>query len=184
MFTGKKSQLPRAQHPPLLRAIQSKLPVSDEDYNQFIEIAERRFNTFQTDAFIQSPVNRVNRNDVNLVKIHMKLEYMTPIREHSENIEYLDKIVELLKQHDIQLLAFIPPVNYEKGIEFWGNEFETAYNANVQIIKNHTEAKGVKLIDMSYLLENSQFAAADTINELTNYDGREKELDFLISYLS
>ncbi len=180
MFAGKKNQLPRAQHTPLLRNIQEKLNFEDQEFADYVSLTKERMERFRTDAFVSTSNTIKSRNSGRIVKLRMKMNYMYSLDENEEGVVYLRRLAELCEEYRVGFFPFLPPVNYEYGESLFGEEFHVCYRANVQKLKAILERDcGVTLWDAGYLLSQEYFAASDTINEITNYLGRQKELTFL-----
>lgn len=184
MFAGKKNQLPRAQHTPLLRKIQEKLDFDDKEFWDYVKITEERMERFQTDAFVSTSSNIKNRNSRRIEDLRMKINYMYSLDENEEGVVYLRKLAELCREYKVEFVPFLPPINYEYGGNVFGEEFHSFCRANAQRLKDMLgKGYGVTLWDAGYLLSQDYFAASDTINEITNYAGRQKELAFIKNIL-
>lgn len=88
MFTGKKNQLPRAQHTPLLKKISDRLGFEDSEFEDYIKLTEERMERFQTDAFVTTDSNVQNRNSMRIAALKMKLNYMYSLDETEEGVVY------------------------------------------------------------------------------------------------
>lgn len=180
MFTGKKNQLPRAQHTVLLQQIQKKMQYEDKEFKDYIQLTKERTERFRTDAFIESDQNVRNRNSERISKLRMRLNYMYDLDENEEGIIYLKKMADFCEKNSIEFIPFLPPVNFEYGVELFGNLFEEKYAENVEKIKKLLKKENdIEVVDAGHLLNRSEFASDNTINEISNYDGRCKEAEFI-----
>ena len=111
----------------------------------------------------------------------MKMNYLFKLREETEGVVYLKKIIRLFNELDIPITLYIPPVNYEQGARYFSSDFKTQYEANFGKLFQYLDNDDLKysVIDASYLLNDIDFAAANTIDETSNYIGRKKQLSFL-----
>ena len=183
MFAGKNNQLPRAQHPVLLETIKQHIEETDGEYNKYVEVARNRFNKFNTDIFTTSQKTHRNRVSDNVIKLHFKMNHMYKLDLENEGIEYLIKIIDLARNNNIKCVPFIPPVNYIKGREIFGEKFANAYEANTSLVKNVLNQKGIEILDLSYICGKAEFACKDTPNELLNDKGRKKEVQQITEYI-
>ena len=182
MFTGKKNQLPRAQHTPLLKKIQKSLEFDDREFDDYVNLTAERMERFQTDAFVSSSNNVQNRNSKHISDLRMRLNYMYLLDDTEEGVVYLRKLAALCKVNNVEFVPFLPPINYEYGQSVFGKEFDEYCRTNAQKLKDILDKEyAVDLWDAGYLLSKEYFAASDTINEITNYAGRKKEIEFLKS---
>ena len=183
MLSGKKNQLPRAQHTPLLKKIHEKMPFQDEGYDEYIRLTEERMNRFNTDSFVQSPKNARGHNSETIVNMRMRQNYMYRVKADNEGVVYLDKIHWLCQKKNIRLIVMFPPINYMHGREIFGDEFVEYCEHNTNELIKRLILNGEDVIDLTLSLKSDMFAATDTINEITNYAGRLKETEYIMEHL-
>ncbi len=177
MFTGKKNQLPRAQHTVLLQQIQERLQYDDKEFADYVQLTKERTNRFQTDAFVESDRNIRNRNSSRISELRMRLNYIYDLDQNEEGVVYLKKIAALCVKNGIELVPFLPPVNYEYGTKLFGDIFERKCENNAKILKQILkDVNDIELVDAGHLLNRDEFASCNTINEISNYNGRCKEV--------
>lgn len=104
----------------------------------------------------------------------MKLNYMYKLDPKIESIQYLEKIMQMAHEYDFKVIPFVPPVNYERGSELFGDKFELAYAYNLELLKEIVRSGGFSLLDLSHICPKELFAHTTTPDEITNYQGREK----------
>lgn len=184
MFFGKKNQLPRAQHTPLLREIKKGLPFEDEEFNNYIELTDERMSRLNTDSFVTGNKKSLFYNNSNVVKMKMKQNYMYKIKKENEGVIFLGKIADLCKENNLNFYPIFPPINYMHGMELFGDDFKKNCDNNLDELKEMLVDYKSKFIDMSYILEQDDFASSDTINEITNYKGREKEMEYILKKIN
>lgn len=183
VFTGKQHLLPRSQHAKLMELLSRSVMEDDEELKEYAELAKERFDNFRIDYFASSKsvLNSMNKekND----RIVLKMNYMYKLKEDNECVVYLKRIINLCKSENIHLFFFIPPVNYMYAEQLLGEEFTVKYHENIERLSNIIKAYDVEVLDLSYILDSSQFADINTIDETTNYMGREIFANQLINKL-
>ena len=183
MFAGKKNVLPRAQHTPLLEQINNMLLFEDEEFADYIELTRQRANRYNTDSFVSASGGATSKNAEIVTKIRMKQNYMYNLDLNNEGMIYLGEICKLCSEYQIDFVALLPPINYQRGLALFGEEFISVCDKNLEIIKQFVAKYGFECCDLSYLIESSGFASSDTINEITNYEGRIQEANFIYKWL-
>ena len=117
------------------------------------------------------------------IKNYFRLNYLYSLNPEVEGLVYLRKIIDLSLKIGVNVLPFIPPVNYQLGEQLFGQIFRVKYEQNVEKIRQITKDKGVDILDMSYALETSMFAEPTTPDETANEFGRKKLAELLCSRL-
>lgn len=171
-FTGMQHLLPRSQHHNLIEMINKAINEEDEELKEYSRITKERFENFKIDFFTSSNDVLENMNQDKNDRIVIRMNYMYKLNLENECVQYLFKIISLAKSHNIQLLFFIPPANYEYAEELYGKKFYDAYSYNCDKLKQAISEKGGKVLDLSYALKKSEFADIHTIDETANYNGR------------
>ena len=183
MFSGKKGQLPRAQHTPLLKEIQGQLPFYDSEFDDYIKLTEERMRRFRTDAFVSNAKTATSHNNENIVRLRTKQNYIYELHPDNESVIFLKRFIALCNVAGIRLILFFPPINYQHGENILGEQFTRQCKLNMKKLKEALLGGLYETIDMSFSLESDYFAATDTINEITNYEGRLRERDTICEYL-
>lgn len=182
-FTGKQHLLPRSQHTDLIKRIWEESNFNDQELLEYVKLTKKRFNNVQTEFFINGELDK-NRKDINNKnKLYFRLNYMYKLNKQNEGVQYLLKIINICLRENIQVIPYIPPVNYKLAEKFWGNIFLEKYNYNLNLIKNLISEKGISILDMSYLLVPNEFAEINTPDETCNFAGRCKILEQLVNNL-
>lgn len=185
-LTGKQHLLPRSQHTELVNQVVdiSKDPTGElKRYKKVV--AERVKNVqaefFTTNKFSNNKTANNKRGKIsdNASKVFFKLNYLYKLDPEMESIQYLKKIMELAHEYDFQVLPFVPPVNYERGVELFADRFEESYNCNLNTLKNIVADGGFSLLDLSHICTKELFAHVTTPDETTNDLGREKVADYI-----
>ena len=181
VLTPKAHLMPRAQHPTLINRLAYLAKNTDTSFAEYAGLAEERFNRFQVESFASSDTAKEEASE----KLFMKMNYLFKIREQTEGVVYLKKIIQMLNTDGIPIVLYIPPVNYIQGEKFFGPDFKSNYMEN--FIKLHGFLENEHLLyniaDASFLLNEDEFAASNTIDETSNFTGRSKLLRFLMSNL-
>ena len=180
-LTGKQHLLPRSQHTELVREISKIANDPEGELKKYVIITEERVKNVQAEFFTTNKFSsnkNVNNNRGEIsdsaAKVFLKLNYMYKLNPEIESIQYLKKIMQVSHEKGIAFLPFVPPVNYERGYELFGEQFETAYNYNLSILKNIICEGGFELLDLSHICKKKLFAHTTTPDETTNYYGRKK----------
>lgn len=185
-LTGKQHLLPRSQHTELIKQIVSISNDPTGELHEYEKVVEERVKNvqaefFTTNKFSSNKASNNKKGEIsdNASKVFFKLNYLYKLDSEMESIQYLKKIMNLAHEYNFKVLAFVPPVNYERGIELFGDRFETAYNHNLEILKNIVRDGGFSLLDLSHICTKELFAHTTTPDETTNYLGRDKVADYI-----
>lgn len=178
-LTGKQHLLPRSQHTKLIRQVRDASPDLDGELSEYVLTTEERVKNvraefFTTNKFSHQNIENNKRGNISdsASKVFLKLNYMYKLNPQIESVQYLLKIMKLAKERDFTVIPFVPPVNYERGIELFGDQFEAAYRYNYQILESLISKEGYELLDLSHICTKEQFANITTPDETTNYEGR------------
>lgn len=185
-LTGKQHLLPRSQHTKLIRQVWESSPDPTGELEKYTAVTEERVKNVQAEFFTTNKFSAKKRENNNrgaisdsASKVFLKLNYMYRLNPGIESIQYLTKIMELAKKENFMVLPFVPPVNYERGIELFGDRFEEAYKYNYDILESIVSAGGFRLLNLSHICTKEQFADLTTPDETTNFEGRMKVADFI-----
>lgn len=185
-LNGKQHLLPRSQHSELARFVSKISPDPDGELKDYAELTESRVKNIQADFFTTNKFssNKLNSNENGRIsdassKMFLKMNYLYSLDENVEGLIYLRKMFDLSKEHNIELVPFVPPVNYERGLELFGQQFEEKYFSNLDKIKKIISEKGGRLLDLSHICSKELFADVSTPDETTNYRGRCLIADYL-----
>lgn len=179
-FTGKHHFLPRSQHTELFRRIVNYSQINTWESNEYLKLTEERFNSFHTEL---SSAKNIKHNNIDaLSALYMKMNYMYRLKGDNEGIIYLLKILELFNENKIVPTLFVPPVNYMRGEQYYGEKFHDAYASNFNKLSELVKSRGFDLLDLSFLLEDNEFADVSTVDECANYQGRLKIRDMILDY--
>ncbi len=185
-LTGKQHLLPRSQHTELVKQIVAISNDPTGELHEYEKVVEERVKNVQAEFFTTNKFssNKASNNKKgqisdNASKVFFKLNYLYKLNPEMESIQYLKKIMNMAHEYNFKVLAFVPPVNYERGIELFGDKFETAYNHNLEILKNIVKDGGFALLDLSHICTKELFAHTTTPDETTNYLGRDKVADYI-----
>ena len=177
VLTPKAHLMPRTQHPALIKKLVDVTENPRDDFREYAKIAEERFNRFQVESFASFNANDNEQNE----KLFMKMNYLFKIREETEGVVFLKNTIRMLNDAGIPIVLYIPPVNYMQGEKFFGAGFKDRYMDNFAKLYGflNSERLEYNVADASFLLTDSEFAAANTIDETSNYEGRKKLLKFI-----
>lgn len=178
-LTGKQHLLPRSQHTKLARMVSEMAPDFDGELKKYAELTEERVKNVQAEFFTTNKRSstRVSNNSRGKIsdsaaKVFFKLNYMYKLDTEMESIQYLRRIMALAKEKGFEVLPFVPPVNYQRGEELFGESFEQAYQYNLKALSAVVEEGGFHLLDLSHICARNLFAHTSTPDETTNYAGR------------
>ncbi len=182
MFDGKKDILPRAQHPTLLMNIKEKLPFEDKEFEMYVRQASDRFRKFNTDIFTKEKRQSDKRRNEQIQKMHFRMNYMYQLDEQNESLTYLKKIAKLTNENEIDLLLYIAPINFERGGELIGDGIIEKHKEHMEVIHSILQPYNYQFCDAGLELKKECFATQDTTNEVTNWYGRQEEVELLMKY--
>lgn len=175
-LTPKAHIMPRTQHPKLIKSL---LPFANQNeaLAAYADLAQERYDKFQVETFAASPKNEQSE------KLFMQMNYLFRLRESTEGVYYLKKTIQLLNLQNIPFTLYIPPVNYEQGEKFFGQDFKQQYFANFEKLFMLLAKDGLRynVVDASYILTKQEFSSENTVDETANFAGRKKLLDYLFT---
>lgn len=177
--TGIQTKLPQSQHPELFGHLEEL--GTDEEFSAYAELTKSRANNINQKAFSTKPTD--DRQKENVEKMLTKMRYMYRFDENNENIVYTKKIIELLKEHKIQVRPFIPALHYKMGEAYWGEDFYTRYDEICRELRRVIGEMGVEVLDMSYLLQEDMFFG-EYMTKFPNSIGKEKEVSALVEFVT
>jgi hypothetical protein len=176
VFTSKAHIMPRTQHCKLISGILESVSEPDKELVEYAMLTKERFDRFQVEAY----TSYKNEGPDNIAKLYMKMNYMFQLKKSTESVLYLIKIIELMNDNNIQVTLHIPPVNYMLGEKFWGEEFTASYKSIFKDLWSFLQGLKYNVLDASFLISEQEFADVCTTDEVVNYQGRLKLMDFLI----
>ena len=176
-LTGKQHLLPRSQHAGLLQELYQSIQQKDVEFEQYLQITEERSRNHQAEFFTRKS-SVTAREDVK-ARNYFRLNYMYDLDVHTEGMRYLEKILELAKAENIEIVVFVPPVNYVLARQLLGEIFKEQYMCNIKKIQTVVEGWHNKFLDLSFCLEPELFAMPHTADETANEYGREKLAELL-----
>lgn len=188
-LTGKQHLLPRSQHTKLIKAAYELSPDPDGELAAYVKLTEERVKNVQAEFFTSNKFSSKKSNNAqgvisdNAARVFLKLNYMYKLDTEMESIQYLRKIMKLSEEYHFKLIPFIPPVNYERGRELFGEKFEDRFRDNVNKLRKVIESKEVRLLDLSHICPKEEFAHVTTPDETTNYIGRVHVADCICEEL-
>ena len=177
VLTPKAHLMPRTQHPALIHSLVTAAQNPRADFSEYAKLAEERFNRFQVESFASFNTSEGEASE----KLYMKMNYLFKIREETEGVVYLKKTIKMFNEEGIPIVLYIPPVNYMQGEKFFGHDFKSRYMENFTKLFGFLDSEHLEydVADASFLITEDEFAAANTIDETTNFSGRNKLLKFL-----
>lgn len=182
MYNGTMHMYSNTQHSELVRRVYERADIKDKEFEEYIKITKERTSN---PPFIFSTNQDAGMEFISdkSLRLYIKMCYMYKLDKNNEGVKYFYRILELLKNANINILVYVPPLNYSCGTEFWGDNFVKMYDEGIQIFKEITEAYGGSFLNQSYLLQENDFYSKNDKNELPNYSGRVKIADSLMNYL-
>lgn len=116
-------------------------------------------------------------------RLHMKLNYLYELDEHSESMQYLDRLCKECKDHNINMIYVMLPVNWQAGERYFEKSFFRTYNALKDAIYFHIVENGGKVLDLSYFLEEEDFISLRSTNEGIRENGRKSVARIILNEL-
>lgn len=138
-----------------------------------IKHREKNNNILQT----MSPNRKGNLSEQRIAqkrRIHMQLNYMYRLNEHTESIRYLDRMLEECRKLEIENLYIFLPVNHKIGELYFEKRFYEKYDAIRDAIAQHIANANGRLADFSYTLDDNDFIRLRSSNEGLRENGRIK----------
>jgi len=184
-FNGKSHSLPRAQHIPLVEGIIRDAGLTDRESGEFLGLVKKTYDNFYNDYYLE--VGPANNDGVLMDEIarkaQMRTDYLYRINPEDESFAYLKRMLGLYRENDVLPVLLIPPVNYELGNEYFGEQFRERYENNIEYFKSIAAGYGFETLDLSYLLKPGEFASPLSVDEVANNNGREKICAEVCAYL-
>lgn len=180
-LTGKQHLLPRSQHTKLMKAVSELSPDPDGELKKYYQLTQERVKNVQAEFFTTDKFS-AGHNYAGMIsdsasRVFFKLHYMYELDTNIESLVYLRKIMKMGEEQGINIIPFVPPVNYERGTELFDAEFESAYSKNLKKLAELVKNGGAELLDLSHICVKEEFAHVTTPDETTNYAGRCKITD-------
>ncbi len=104
--------------------------------------------------------------------------YLYPLLPVNPKLLFLTKLIELLRELNINLLVYITPINYQGGNRYVGNDFSNLFQGNVGVVRDilfpFLERNTVRFLDISQSLSSEYFFNVDEATEHLNQHGREQ----------
>jgi uncharacterized membrane protein YqaE (UPF0057 family) len=176
VFTSKAHIMPRTQHSELINKILLSVSNPPPELSEYARLTKERFERFQVEAYTSYKDDGIG----NIAKLYMKMNYMFKLKEDTESVLYLKKILKLMNEINITVTLLIPPVNYMLGEEFWGETFTISYKNIFSDLWSFLQGLKYNVLDASFLINNHEFADVNSTDEVVNYQGRLKLMDFFM----
>lgn len=164
------------QHVRVMEALQVISGKNDSVIVDFLEDARRRENA-ENLLSPSSPNRRENISGEALErerKMHMRLNYLYPVKTETESFRYLELFVKECASREVEVLGVIMPINNEKGEEYFGEAFYEKYEKITREIAACIEENGGTVLDLSYVLKHTEFISIRSTNEGMTSEGRTK----------
>ena len=104
--------------------------------------------------------------------------YLYQLLPVNPRLLFLTKIIELLRELNINLLVYITPINYQGGNRYLGSDFIKLFQENVGVVRDilspFLERGTVHFLDIGQLLSSEYFFNVDEATEHLNQHGREQ----------
>lgn len=174
--------LSSSQHYELLDKIYQLSISKEKDFEDYVEQTKQRTINPPFIFSLEEGAGTELMSDKKL-RIFLKMSYMYAPSEDNEGTVYLRKFLELAKREDIEVYAFVPPLNYVSGKEYWGDRFIDDYNKIVSFYETILKEYDAKFLDQSYILTESEFYSKYDKNEIANYEGRKIMADSIFEFI-
>lgn len=181
IFNGKHHYLPNSQHVELIEKIYQVTNKQNNKLYNYLQVIRERYNNSNM-AMAKSKGYEDNSQGILMNKAYIKMNYMYKLNAENEELMYLIKILDILKEQYIIPILFILPINYCQAQVYYGDEFLKKYQHNNIIVKNKIYEKGYDLLDLSLLLNKNYFLDNNTMDEAICYEGRVKVCTEIMAY--
>lgn len=182
-LTGRQHLLPRSQHNVLFHMLDEVLDIKDDEWTEYLGVVDERAENNQIEMSHRSNKLTLEQERDMKNRNYLRMNYMYKLDTQTEGLVYFRKLVDFAKQNGVDIVPFIPPVNYELGIRYFGDRFEDMYNENMGKIKEIVDGLGLTLEDYSHIFTPEYFAETDTTDESLNEHGRKRIKERLIERL-
>lgn len=185
-LTGKQHLLPRSQHTKLIEMINTMIQNDSSEFSEYKDLTKSRVENVNAEFFTTNKYTTNNKGNINekASKLFLKLNYMYNLDLNIEPVRYFVKIIDFCIENNIKLIPFVPPVNYQLGIELFGDKFEERYSRNLEALKLLISEKGFELLDLSHIITKAYFSHSSTPDETVNYEGRQIVADKIVNKIN
>lgn len=185
-LTGKQHLLPRSQHTKLIDMINTMIQNDSIEFSEYKDLTKSRVENVNAEFFTTNKYTTNNKGNINekASKLFLKLNYMYNLDLNIEPVRYFVKIIDFCIENNIKLIPFVPPVNYQLGIELFGDKFEERYSRNLEALKLLISEKGFELLDLSHIITKAYFSHSSTPDETVNYEGRQIVADKIVNKIN
>ncbi len=175
-LTGKQHLLPRSQHNTLMKMLEKSLNNNDETFSEYVSLTQERVKNITSDFFTgnNSKSNENGKISSQVSKLFFKMYYLYDLKVDIEPLVAFRNILSLAKENNVNIIPFVPPVNFTLGQEIFGDYFEERYQSNLQKLKDIIKEYDFTLLDLSHISLPNEFAHTSTPDETMNEIGREK----------
>lgn len=146
-------------------------------------------NSVPYETFLQTPVNygsvelgkvkdfeAVNKNKSPTpenIKNDFIYKYMQDLNTNHRKLESLKKLIELGKKHEIKIMFYISPIDYETGTKIIGSDFQKITESNSEIICSFINQFELPCLNTAFILNSEYFDYPSYPNEHLNELGRK-----------
>lgn len=160
------------QHVRLMEALQEVSGNKDNEVMTFLEEARKREST--ENLIAQTSPNRTDNISGEELerarKMHMRLNYLYPVKTETESFRYLELFVKECALRAVEVMGVLMPINNEMGERYFGEAFYEKYEKISKEITNCIQQNGGTVLDLSYTLKNTEFISIRSTNEgMTEY---------------
>lgn len=175
--------LPRVQHPDLAEMIQIKSDHIEPDLSKYIERARERALNYRLELKYSPQRTYVGEPDEEQVqKDYTRQQLLNQISEEYEECRYLSKILMICNEKKIDVSVIVVPINYQRVIDFFGDNFNNIHKNNINILYHLTSKYRCRFWDLSELLEKQFFETKVTLQDGIRQEGRRKIISCLKEY--
>ena len=93
-----------------------------------------------------------------MIRRTLIMHYMEPLKPDHQRLKEMTRIVDILRELDINLIFYITPVNIQKGDAYLPGKFHERVSANTAVIKTVLQKHGVDVLDLSTSLPDAYFS--------------------------
>lgn len=177
--------LPRTQKPELVKKLKEYVVElgdiqTEKELCVGYDIAQKRAEDYNLENKY-SPARLDSGLEHNeILKSYLDISIAEKLDKNCEEIQYLNKIMELAEGKYIKMSLVIEPMNMVLAREVYGKEFEQIYAEKCDALKKLSAKYHVSFWDASNLLSKEEFSAVNIVNEAVYTTGRFKFADYMI----
>jgi len=105
-------------------------------------------------------------DDEEALQQFLTYRYLSGLHPDHRQLKAMLDIAEMGQEHDVRILFYITPVNYQQGQRYVGDSFREVVSKNVDVVKSLLlDQTGIALVDLAFDLEAFAFVDMEHLRE-------------------